>query len=533
MIRGRGVMSSIVLGALVLALEGSAADETPLSAKSLAERVQLQAEPSYGFRYNQGSGPYGVPTKPLLERRRAYFPGEKVRLTFKLPADAKVNAAIEARVRLLLTDLDGASVQALDPVPLKATSEGVEGAIEWTVGPAKEGQYFLAAKFEDASGKALATRSEIVTIVPEYPGLLAAAEAAVAKAVAKKAGQSPLVREVSLPSVEMRVEEAKMRFYDFGRAPRDSDFVKASLEAARAEADRLAAGEDPYKDRAGVFTKAYRSAVDDTLQPYALYVPKSYDPAKAYPLLVSLHGATSNHLLNRRRVFGLGNRPGESDYEAIRNDVAYPRRGLHRRRPPTAGARWRATPGSPKATCCGSWTTWPAPTTSTPTACTSPASRWAAAAPGRSAFATPTASLRSRPVCAVANLAMFPWAAAMRAARQGAVRADERHGGGRERGEPAGLHLPRRRGRGGVRRAVAEDGRDLQGPRLARQERPLLRAARGPPLRLGLQLPRRLALRRGSATSAATRSPSASSTRPTPCATTRPTGCASTASTTG
>ncbi|HEY6551841.1 MAG TPA: prolyl oligopeptidase family serine peptidase [Vicinamibacteria bacterium] len=309
---------------VVVALESGAADETPLTAKSLAERVQIQAEPSYAFRFNQGAGPYGAPTKPLLERRRAYFPGEKVRLSFKLPPDAKIAASIESRVALFLTDLDGRPVQSVEPVPVKATSSGVEGAIEWTVGPVKEGQYFLAARFTDAAGKTLTTRSEIVTIAPEYPGLLAAAEAALAKAAAKKATLGPLVREVSLPSVEMRVEEAKMRFYDFGRAPRDLDFLKVNLEAARAEAEQIMAGEDPYKDRAGVFTKAYRSPVDDTLQPYALYVPKAYDPAKAYPLLVTLHGATSNHLLNRRRVFGLGNRPGESDYEAIRNDVAYP-----------------------------------------------------------------------------------------------------------------------------------------------------------------------------------------------------------------
>jgi pimeloyl-ACP methyl ester carboxylesterase len=324
MIQRRGAKGVAVVWALVLALEGGAAEETPLSSKSLAERVQIQVEPSYGFRYNQGSGPYGPPTKPLLERRRAYFPGEKVRLTFKLPAEAKLAAAIESRVALSLADLDGRAVQSLEPVALKATVTGVEGAIEWTVGPVKEGQYFLAAKFTDAEGKTLATRSEIVTIAPAYPSLLGAAEAAVAKAVARKATFGPLVREVSLPSVEMRVEDAKMRFYDFGRAPRDLDFVKGNLEAARLEAEQLLAGEDPYKDRAGVFTKAYRSAVDDTLQPYALYVPKSYDPQKAYPLLVSLHGATSNHLLNRRRVFGLGNRPGESDYEAIRNDVPLP-----------------------------------------------------------------------------------------------------------------------------------------------------------------------------------------------------------------
>jgi pimeloyl-ACP methyl ester carboxylesterase len=325
MIQRRGVRSIAIAGTFALALEGGAAEETPLSPKSLAERVQVQAEPSYGFRYNQGSGPYGAPTKPLLERRRAYFPGENVRLTFKLPAEAKLDAAIEGRVVLSLADLDGRAVQSLEPVPLKASPRSVEGAIDWTVGPAKAGQYFLAAKFTDPEGRTLVTRSEIVTIVPEYPALLAAAEAAVGKAAAKKASFSPLVREVSLPSVEMRVEDAKMRFYDFGRAPRDLDFVRRNLEAARAEGERLLAGEDPYKDKTGIFTKAYRSTVDDTLQPYALYVPRSYDPGKAYPLLVSLHGATSNHLLNRRRVFGLGNRPGESDYEAIRNDdVSYP-----------------------------------------------------------------------------------------------------------------------------------------------------------------------------------------------------------------
>jgi poly(3-hydroxybutyrate) depolymerase len=324
MIQRRVVRSVAVAGTFMLALKGGAAEQTPLSAKSLAERVELQAEPSYGFRYNQGAGPYGAPTKPLLERRRAYFPGEKIRLSFKLPSDAKLDSTIETRVVLSLSDLDGRGVQTLEAVPLKATATGIEGTVDWTVGPAKEGQYFLAAKFTDAEGKALVTRSEIVTIAPEYPGLLAAAEAAVAKAAAKKASFSPLIREVSLPSVEMRVEDAKMRFYDFGRAPRDLDFVKGNLEAARTEAERLAAGEDPYKDRAGIFTKAYRSTVDDTLQPYALYVPRSYDPKKAYPLLVTLHGATSNHLLNRRRVFGLGNRPGESDYEAIRNDVPYP-----------------------------------------------------------------------------------------------------------------------------------------------------------------------------------------------------------------
>jgi len=72
----------------------------------------------------------------------------------------------------------------------------------------------------------------------------------------------------------------------------------------------------------------FLSDVDNTDQPYGLYIPRKFDPAKRYPLVISLHGADSNHRLNLRRVFGQGNRPAESDVEATRHfprfhDVEY------------------------------------------------------------------------------------------------------------------------------------------------------------------------------------------------------------------
>lgn len=60
------------------------------------------------------------------------------------------------------------------------------------------------------------------------------------------------------------------------------------------------------------------SEVDDTEQPYAIYLPDNFDSSKKYPLVVSLHGAGSNHRLNLRRVFGKSNAPGETDVEASR-----------------------------------------------------------------------------------------------------------------------------------------------------------------------------------------------------------------------
>jgi pimeloyl-ACP methyl ester carboxylesterase len=70
--------------------------------------------------------------------------------------------------------------------------------------------------------------------------------------------------------------------------------------------------------KSGPQVLTFYSAIDDSDQPYAIYLPRNFDPARRYPLVVSLHGAYSNHRLNLRRVFGRGNEPGEGDVEASR-----------------------------------------------------------------------------------------------------------------------------------------------------------------------------------------------------------------------
>ena len=62
----------------------------------------------------------------------------------------------------------------------------------------------------------------------------------------------------------------------------------------------------------------FLSDIDDSDQPYALYLPRSFDAAKKYPLVISLHHSDENQRLNLRRVFGRGNQPRESDSEAAR-----------------------------------------------------------------------------------------------------------------------------------------------------------------------------------------------------------------------
>ncbi|HVV52574.1 MAG TPA: prolyl oligopeptidase family serine peptidase, partial [Polyangia bacterium] len=131
----------------------------------------------------------------------------------------------------------------------------------------------------------------------------------------------------TLPSIERLVEDADLRRASITKPARDQAFVRDTLATARAYADRVAKGDDPYRSATGELVKAYRADWDGTLQPYALYVPRGYDglhKKDAWPLIVALHGAYSDHKHNLRRVFGLDNRPGETDAEASRNRLPLP-----------------------------------------------------------------------------------------------------------------------------------------------------------------------------------------------------------------
>ena len=47
---------------------------------------------------------------------------------------------------------------------------------------------------------------------------------------------------------------------------------------------------DPFLTRRGDFKKAYRSRVDNSFQPYRIFVPSSYNNSKPSALIIALHG---------------------------------------------------------------------------------------------------------------------------------------------------------------------------------------------------------------------------------------------------
>ncbi len=67
----------------------------------------------------------------------------------------------------------------------------------------------------------------------------------------------------------------------------------------------------------GAQVATFVSSIDDSSQPYALYVPPSLEPGKTYPLLISLHAEESSHRLNLRQIFGILPRFGMMDPEDL------------------------------------------------------------------------------------------------------------------------------------------------------------------------------------------------------------------------
>ena len=68
--------------------------------------------------------------------------------------------------------------------------------------------------------------------------------------------------------------------------------VKKALQRGLARAEALATGKPAWAERKGKVVRGYVSAVDGSVQPFGVIVPRGYDPAKPIRLDVVLHGSS-------------------------------------------------------------------------------------------------------------------------------------------------------------------------------------------------------------------------------------------------
>jgi predicted esterase len=176
--------------------------------------------------------------------------------------------AVELKVRVL----EGEGTPALPrPVPLK-----VAGAREATLDlPLPPGGYQLEIQ---GPGRTLTWG---LTVLPEGG----------VEALQRRLDRlGPDLRPGTRDTLGFRLEDAASRLAAL--APSDpAPAQRRTLEQVQRDLLALEGGRDPVADQRGLKRRAYRSALDRTLQPYSLRVPARIQPGSRYPLLVYLHGS--------------------------------------------------------------------------------------------------------------------------------------------------------------------------------------------------------------------------------------------------
>lgn len=149
------------------------------------------------------------------------------------------------------------------------------------------GNYRIAVQLKLANGDPIVK----LTTVHIERGLgadfaAAKSRAAKVKATLERRRQDSLL--AVLPTAEYRVSQFELA--TTGEISGDRVDFRDTLREANSILDKLSADNDPFSERRGEFKKAYLSKVDNTLQPYQIFVPSRYDKSMPVPLVIALHG---------------------------------------------------------------------------------------------------------------------------------------------------------------------------------------------------------------------------------------------------
>jgi len=139
----------------------------------------------------------------------------------------------------------------------------------------------LAAEGEEPPS---ATRSGLVKTLPVHVEALANITQRLRDRLSNAAGKN----SPALPTAGY----ALTLFERADRGELNTATVKFADEFAKANEilDAVDAGKDPFAGKHGDFHKAYRSGVDQTLQPYRLFIPAAYSASAPAGLVIALHG---------------------------------------------------------------------------------------------------------------------------------------------------------------------------------------------------------------------------------------------------
>lgn len=209
-------------------------------------------------------------------KKNFYRDGEAIELRYAVNAD---KAQSGARFRAALFNQGMEKQQAETTLGLQPGLNG--GSFPLEIGDLSSGSYGLRVTFEDAGGKQVSEYTDDVFILNR-------AEFEEAKnTIAAFSAQEAL--RASLPNLEIRFEWLE-QFY---QRPNYEDIspLNGWWDDVLCLTSRLEQGEPAVFGSNVIKRYAHRSAIDDTLQPYSVYLPETFGAGTDYPLIVVLHGS--------------------------------------------------------------------------------------------------------------------------------------------------------------------------------------------------------------------------------------------------
>lgn len=216
-------------------------------------------------------------------------PGQsvEVRLGQVYSLDEKIAGKLAGSITLARTSGEDriAELKKLDAVEPDFTAQPL--AIRIVLPEVEAGNYRLILKLQADQGEPV-TKVALVHIERGLAAQVAAAKDRASKIEAKLKSKHQDALIAALPSIQYRIG-----LFDLAAAGEigfDRIDFQSELKEAATMLDALDAGRDPFQTRRNDFRRAYLSKVDNTLQPFRVYVPSSYDGTKAYPLVIALHG---------------------------------------------------------------------------------------------------------------------------------------------------------------------------------------------------------------------------------------------------
>lgn len=217
--------------------------------------------------------------------RAIFDPGDKARITisqlFTLdePIAGKLIGSISLKDSKREKELK--EITGIEPDFTKPVS------IEAAIPDLADGNYQLTLTLKPKDGEPIVKPAPVL-IARGLNAQAAAIKTRAASVAAKLKADKKDDMSQAIPAVEYAASMIEMA--NSGRLSVERADVKGAIVNASATLDRIEKGEDPLRARRGDIQWAYRSGLDDTIQPYRFYIPTNYDATKKWPMIVTLHG---------------------------------------------------------------------------------------------------------------------------------------------------------------------------------------------------------------------------------------------------